>query len=347
MEPEMEKVTVAAVQSTPAFLDREACVERACRLIREAGSNGARLVVFPEAFIPTYPDWVWRSVPWRDQGALYRRLFENSVVAPSASTDALSEAARTVGTYVCIGVSERDERGSTLYNTLLYLGPDGTLLGKHRKLMATGAERLVWGPGDGSTLFVVDTPFGRVGGLVCWEHYMPLARYAMYAQGVDILLAPTWDRGEVWTSTLRHIAKEGRVFVVGVAPVLRGSDVPADIPGRDALYGGDDDWMCPGGSAVVGPEGEVLAGPLEEKEAILYAELDPAAARASRHEFDAVGHYARPDVFRLTVDTRPRVPVVISSDRMADGSEADKTSDSTRSRPAPDRPGSAATRDGD
>jgi nitrilase len=338
----METVIAAAVQAAPAFLDREACVERACRLIREAGSNGARLAVFPEAFVPTYPDWVWRSVPWQDQGALYRRLFENSVVIPSATTDALSEAARTAGMYVCMGVNERDERGSTLYNTLLYLGPDGSVLGKHRKLMPTGAERLVWGAGDGSTLLVLDTPFGRVGGLTCWEHYMPLARYAMYAQGVDILLAPTWDRGEVWTASLRHIAKEGRVFAVGVAPVLRGSDVPADIPGREGLYRGDDDWMCPGGSAIVGPAGQVLAGPLAEKEGILYAELDAAAARSSRHEFDPVGHYARPDVFRLTVDTRPRAPVVASGDGMP-GSSGEHAYEGTLPRSSPDQPQSTAS----
>lgn len=314
----MEKVLAAAIQATPVFLDRAGCVDRACSLIHEAATHGARLAVFPEAFIPTYPDWIWRSVPWDDGGARYRRLLENSVVVPSAATDALGRAARRAGAYVAIGINEHDERGSTLYNTLLYLGPDGSVLGKHRKLMPTGAERLVWGAGDGSTLLVLDTPFGRLGGLTCWEHYMPLARYAMYAQGVDILLAPTWDRGDVWTCTLRHVAKEGRVYVVGVAPVLRGSDVPADVPGRDQLYRGEDDWMCPGHSAIVDPAGQLLAGPLVETEGILYAELDAAVARSSRHEFDPVGHYARPDVFRLTVDTRPRAPVAVVDDRMAE-----------------------------
>jgi nitrilase len=205
-----------------------------------------------------------------------------------------------------MGVNERDPTGSTLYNTQLYFGPDGRLLAKHRKLMPTGGERLVWGMGDGSTLEVIDTPFGRVGGLTCWENYMPLARYAMYAKGIDVWCAPTWDNSDGWTSTLRHIALEGRVFVIGVAPLLRGSDVPDDVPGRQEVWGGEDDWMCRGGTAIVGPGGDLLAGPLMEEEGILYAELDAATARRSRAEFDPVGHYSRPDVFRLSIDDRAK-----------------------------------------
>ncbi len=214
-----------------------------------------------------------------------------------------------------MGVNERD--GATLYNTQVYFGPDGSLLGKHRKLMPTGGERLVWGYGDGSTLVTFDTPFGRLGGLTCWENYMPLARYAMYAQGIDVWCAPTWDTSDVWVPTLRHIAKEGRVFVIGVAPLLRGSDVPRDIPGVDKRYGGEDDWMSRGLSAIVGPEGEVLAGPLVEEEGILYAELDASVARASRFKFDPVGHYSRPDVFRLVVDTGSNVPAELNGARTA------------------------------
>lgn len=164
--------------------------------------------------------------------------------------------------------------------------------------------------GDGSTLLVLDTPFGRLGGLTCWENYMPLARAAMYAQGIDIYLAPTWDNSDVWVPTLRHIAKEGRVFVVGVNFCIRGSDVPADIPGRDAIYAADDDWLSRGNTAIVGPEGEMLAGPLVEEEGIVLAELDASRARASRRQFDPVGHYARPDVFTLTVDSRPKPAAV-------------------------------------
>jgi nitrilase len=206
-----------------------------------------------------------------------------------------------------VGVNERG--GSTLYNTQLSFGPDGGLLGKHRKLMPTGGERLVWGYGDGSTLFAYDTPFGRIGGLTCWENYMPLARAAMYAEDLDIYLAPTWDNSDVWVSTMRHIAKEGRVFVIGVNFCIRASDVPADIPGRDEIYGGDEDWLSKGNTCIVDPEGQLLAGPLVGEPGILYADLDIAQARVSRRQFDPVGHYSRPDVFQLTVDRDPKSPI--------------------------------------
>ena len=252
----MEKVMAAAVQATPVFLDRDATVGKAVTLIAEAGSKGAGLIVFPETFVPTYPDWVWRAPAWDGvSDALYGRLLENSVVVPSPATEAIARAAKKARAYVSMGVNERERDGGTIYNTQLYFGPDGSYLGKHRKLMPTGGERLVWGYGDGSTLSVFDTPFGRLGGLTCWENYMPLARYAMYQQGIDVWCAPTWDTSDVWVSTLRHIAKEGRVFVIGVAPLLRGSDVPDDVPGRGELWGGDDDWMSRGLSTIVGPQG--------------------------------------------------------------------------------------------
>ena len=304
----MERVTVAAVQAAPAFLDREATVDKAVGLIAEAAANRAGLVVFPEAFVPTYPDWVWRTKPWAD-GDLYARLFDQSVTVPGPATERLGEAAAQSGVYVSIGVNEREERGSTLYNTQLYIGPDGAVIGAHRKLMPTGGERLVWGMGDGSTLVVIDTPFGRVGGLTCWENYMPLARAALYSMGIDIYLAPTWDNSDVWVSTLRHIAKEGRVYVVGVNFCLRGSDIPADVPGRDELYGGKDDWLSRGNTAIVAPDGDILAGPLVEQEGILYAHLDANAARTARQQFDPAGHYSRPDVFHLSVNRTPKPSV--------------------------------------
>jgi len=302
----------AAVQATPVFLDREATVEKACRLAKEAGGHGAELIVLPEAFVPGYPDWVWRSAPWNDATSRYRRLLEHSVTVGSPATDALAGAARDAGAYLCVGVNELDAAGGTLYNTVLCFSPEGELVSRHRKLMPTGGERLVWGMGDGSTPGAFDTPFGRVGTLTCWEQYMPLAKYAMYAQGIDILLAPTWDNGENWICTLRHNAREGRVYVIGVGSLLRGRDVPEDFPGREGLYGGDEDSMCPGWSAIVEPGGSLLAGPLKDEEGILYAEIDAGAARASRLEFDPVGHYARRDVFGLTVDTRPH-PAVAGS----------------------------------
>jgi nitrilase len=204
---------------------------------------------------------------------------------------------------VSIGINEREEYGSTLYNSQLYFAPDGTLQANHRKLVPTGGERLVWGMGDGSTLEVIDTPFGRLGGLTCWENYMPLARAALYARGVEIYVAPTWDNSGMWVPSMQHIAKEGRMFVVGVNFCVKGSDVPADVPHRDELYGGPDDWLSKGNSVICGPHGNILAGPLVGEEGIIYADLDAAEAHKARHEFDPVGHYSRSDVLQLHVKT--------------------------------------------
>jgi nitrilase len=214
---------------------------------------------------------------------------------------------------VAIGINELDTASRTILNSLLYLAPDGTVAGCHRKLMPTGGERTVWGTGDGSTLTVLDTAFGRLGGLLCWENYMPLARAAMYAQGVDVYVAPTWDNADTWVATLRHIAREGRVFVIGTNTCMRGSDIPPGLPGRDDLYAGADDWLSRGNTTIVGPDGEIIAGPLSEAEGILYAEIDVAIAHRSCREFDPVGHYARPDVFHLHVDTRPKQPVTLEA----------------------------------
>lgn len=299
-----ETLIAAAVQASPVFLDREATVAKAARLIAEAAADGARLVAFPEAFVPAYPDWVWRTRPWTDGPAdWYERLLDQAVPIPGVATHQLGKAARTAGAYVSIGINEL--AGTTLYNTQLWIGPDGDVLGAHRKLMPTGGERLVWGYGDGSTMPVLETPVGRLGGLICWENYMPLARYALYAQDMDVLVAPTWDNSDMWVPTMRHIAKEGRIHVIGVNYCLRGSDIPDTIPGRDELYGGDADWLARGNSCIVGPAGDLLAGPLEGVEGVVLAEIDLDRARAARRQFDPVGHYARPDIFQLHVDRRP------------------------------------------
>jgi nitrilase len=310
---------IAVVQAAPVVLNREATVSKACELIAEAGRSGARLVVFPEAFIPTYPDWVWRIPPGQHRvlADMYAELLEQSVEIPSPVTENLSQAARQEGVYVAMGLNERNAQASnaSLYNTLLYISPEGDLLGKHRKLVPTAPERMVWAQGDGSTLEVYDTSLGKLGGLICWENYMPLARYSLYAWGVQIYLAPTWDNGEPWLSTLRHIAKEGRAYVIGCSIAMRKQDIPDRFEFKAKYYSEVGEWINKGDSAVVSPDGKFVAGPLNAEEGILYAELDLRQMRGSKWNLDVAGHYARPDVFRLTVskEDRPMIAVAQTS----------------------------------
>ena len=313
----MERVRVAAVQATPVWLDRAETIDRVVSLAEKAAAEGAGLVAFSEAFVPGYPDWVWRTRPWDDHAsAYYARLLDQAVVVGSAATDTLADTARRLGIWLSVGVDELDTDSTTIYNTLLHFAPDGSLAARHRKLMSTGGERLVWGMGDGSTLNTIETTFGRFGGLICWENYMPLARAALYAQGIDILLAPTWDNADVWVATMRHIAKEGRIYVVGITACIRSGDLPDDIPGHDELYRDPDDWLSKGNSVIVGPEGDVLAGPLIGEQGILYADLDADKARALRHQFDPVGHYGRSDVLHLDVNRAVHSAVSFRPDDM-------------------------------
>jgi nitrilase len=306
---------IAVVQAAPVVLDREATVSKACELIAKAGRSGARLVVFPEAFIPTYPDWVWRIPPGQHRvlADIYAELLEQSVEIPGPVTEELSQAARRADVYVAMGLNERNANASnaSLYNTLLYIGPEGHLVGKHQKLVPTAPERMVWTQGDGSTLDVYDTSLGKLSGLICWENYMPLARYSLYAWGVQIYLAPTWDNGEPWLSTLRHIAKEGRAYVIGCSMVMRKEDIPDRFDFKAKYYSEVGEWINKGDSAIVSPDGKFVAGPLHAEEGILYAELDPRQMRGSKWNLDVAGHYARPDVFRLTVskEDRPMIDV--------------------------------------
>jgi len=298
-----EPYKVAAVQIAPVFLDREKTVEKALRYLDEAAKAGAKLVVFPEVFVPGYPDWVW-SVPAREDllDDLYGELLENSVEIPGDVTQRLGEAARAAGVFIVMGVNERNTEasGGSLYNTLLFINERGELVGRHRKLIPTGGERLMWGQGDGSTLQVYDTPIGKLSGLICWENYMPLARYALYAWGSRINVASTWDRGEPWLSTVRHIAKEGRVYVISCCQAFHRNDIP-DRLGHKRYYPADRMWINAGDSAIIDPDGKFIAGPLHEAEGILYADLDPRALAGPRWMLDVAGHYARPDVFQLTV----------------------------------------------
>jgi nitrilase len=321
------KFTIAAVQHAPVFLDREKTVAKATKLIAEAAKRGARLIVFPEAFVPAYPDWVW-TLPPNEMGLhqdLYARLVDNSVDVPGDATDALCRAAKRAKAAVVMGVNERnvEASGSSLYNTMIYIGPDGALLGKHRKLVPTGAERLVWAQGDGSTMDVYDLPFGRVGGLICWENYMPLARYAMYAWGTQIYLAPTWDRGSTWTATLQHIAKEGRCYVVGCCIAMRKDDIPDRFEFKQRYQQADDDWINTGDSAIVDPNGNFISGPSRSKQEILYADIDPSQYASAKWLFDGAGHYARPDVFEMTINRGERPLVVDGPGRSGDGAKSD------------------------
>ncbi len=291
--------SVAAVQVTPAYLDRAGTLGIVGREVKSAAAAGADLVVFPESFVPGYPDWLWRRSPWSD-AEWYARFQDQSVEVVGPDLDKARAAAAAAGVWVALGVSERSGSG-TLYNTVVYIDRSGEIAGVHRKLIATGAERLVWGNGQGPLLTVIDMDGVRVGSLICWENYMPLARAALYEQGIDILLSPTWDNSDEWVPTLRHIAKEGQVFVVGITAFLRGCDVPRDLPGAADLYGDAEDLLSRGNSTIVAPGGQILAGPLVGEAGTVMSVLDLDLIAAGRRAFDPTGHYARPDVLSLTV----------------------------------------------
>jgi nitrilase len=322
----MTKFRVAAVQASPVFMDRDATVEKATALIAEAGQNGAQLVVFPETFIPTYPFWVWTIPPKENEklSELYAELLEQAVSLPSSTVDQLGHAARAAGVYLVMGVNERNREasGGSMYNTLLYFNPDGQLMGKHRKLVPTAPERMVWAQGEGSTLDIYDTPLGKLSGLICWENYMPLARYTLYAWGVELYVAPTWDHGEPWLSTLRHIAKEGRVYVIGCCAAVHKDDIPSRFEFKDGYYA-DATWINKGDSVIVNPDGKLIAGPLNAEEGILYAEIDSRQMRGPKWKLDVAGHYARPDVFELIVHKQAQ-PMITTALPLDDAPVADK-----------------------
>jgi len=318
-------VRMAAIQAAPVMFDREGTIAKMGDLVADAAGQGAQMVVLPEAFVPAYPRGFSfgavvgsRTDSGRDLWAAY---WAQSVEVPSPAADAIGEIARKNAVYLTVGVVERDadHGGGTLFCTLLYYGPDGRYLGKHRKLKPTASERLIWGEGDGSTLTTFDTDWGRAGGLICWENYMPLARAAMYAKGVHIYLAPTADCRDVWQATLQHIAVEGRCFVVGCNQYVHRSMVPTDLPDAHEI-GSMPEELCRGGSAIYGPLGELLAGPLYGEEGTLIADLDMREVTRARFDFDPSGHYARPDVFRLEVNERPQPPTeaFVGSDEESD-----------------------------
>mgnify|MGYP000270058675 FL=1 len=305
---------VAIIQESPVLLDRSKTIEKAVQLIEQAVSANAELVVFPEAYISGYPAWIWRLRPGSDWGineSLHVRLLGSAVNIDAGDLEPICDIARKTKVTVVCGMNERDNMLSkaTLYNTAVIIGPEGDILNRHRKIMPTNPERMVWGFGDGSGLRVVQTPAGRVGTLICWENYMPLARYTLYSQGIEIYIAPTYDSGDGWIGTMQHIAREGRCWVICSGVALTNSDIPSDFPERDTLYPATETWVNPGDSAVIAPGGDIVDGPMHQEKGILYAEIDTERASIAKRDLDITGHYSRPDLFTLDVDTRHQSPI--------------------------------------
>jgi len=308
---------IAVVQQPPVYMDKAASIERAVALMEEAATGRCGMIVFPETWPPGYPTFVWRLPP----GAGMKKTDELFALAQANSVDLgkddlapVKAAAREHSMVVVLGHQEVDGAvsGSTLFNSVAIIDADGTLLNNHRKLMPTNPERMIWGFGDGSTLRVVETAVGRVGALICWENYMPLARFALYAQNIDIYVAPTWDSGDTWLATMQHVAREGGCWVVGCATSLEAGDVPATLPYRDELFADPEEWVNPGDAVVYKPFGGLHAGPMRKEKGLLIADIDVEAAPASRRKFDVSGHYARPDVFTLHVNRAKQSPIAFA-----------------------------------
>lgn len=298
-----EKIKIAAAQLSPVFLNKEKTVDKVCDAISEAGVHGAKLIVFPEAFISGYPDWVWLIPPEKTSllNKLYVTLVENAVSIPDDSTKKICKAAKSANINVVVGMNERNSEtsNSSLYNTLLFIDENGKILGKHRKLMPTNCERIIWAQGNGSTLKAYNTSVGKLGGLICWENFMPLARTAIYEAGTQILASPTWDKGPDWLGSMQHIAREGGLFLMSNCMTLHKNDLPDDLK---KVYEKKGDWISTGGSCIINPKGKIIAGPLVAEEGILYADIELSEIIATKRRFDVVGHYARPDVFNFSIN---------------------------------------------
>ncbi|MDP8205402.1 MAG: carbon-nitrogen hydrolase family protein [Candidatus Electryonea clarkiae] len=304
MHKKTTPLKVAVIQESPIFLDKDATLKKAVALIKETAVQGAELVLFPESFMSGYPDWVW-TVPASNKGIFnshYTALFDSAVSVPGMTTNELCKAANESSVYVVMGINEKNSESSnaSLYNSMLYISQMGEILGVHRKLIPTGGERLMWAQGDGASLVSFNTDIGKIGGLICWENYMPLARFAMYSAGVQIYLAPTWDSSESWLTAMRHIAREGGMFVLGCCQALRKDEIP-DCYEFKKLYLEDKEWINRGNSCVVNPKGEFIAGPLDAERGILYAEIDLNEIPEQKWLLDVAGHYSRPDVFDFKI----------------------------------------------
>lgn len=301
---------IAIAQIVSVFLDRVGCIEKAVHAIQEAAANNAALIVFPEAFITGYPVWVWRLRPGSDQAecaSLHQKLVAQACTLSGDQLEPLFAAAKKYRITVVCGLNERDNLGSqtTLFNTVISISHEGKLLNKHRKLVPTNAERMIWGQGDGSSLKVCESAVGKLGTLICWENYMPLARYALYAQGLEMYIAPTYDSGETWLHSMQHIARESGCWVISANNAIRAIDLAPDILHLPGAYPNQTEWVNPGGSVVIAPGGAVVAGPWYEAQGLLYAEVDLSQITAARRSLDVAGHYARTDLFNLQINANP------------------------------------------
>ncbi len=310
-------ISVAAVQQPSVFLDKNGCLERAVEIIEQAASEKINLIVFPEGWLPGYPLFVWGMIPTNNTGEfdqLYRRQYSNSIDLSKNQLAPVCEAAREHGVVVvmCINECAGELSTGTIYNTVVTIDATGDILNVHRKVMPTNAERTVWGFGDGRGLNVVDTAVGRVGVLLCWENFMPLARAAIYAQNVEIYCAPTADHRENWLASMQHIGREASAFVIGVGPVLEDSDIPPDLPSRDSISPTPGEWLMPGNGIICSPVGEIIAGPMRQEKGFLKADINLEDIPAARRTFDVTGHYSRPDIYKLEVTRQPRSSVTFT-----------------------------------
>ncbi|MBL4762145.1 MAG: carbon-nitrogen hydrolase family protein [Gammaproteobacteria bacterium] len=304
---------IAIIQEAPYVLDKERTIKKAVEIINSVSAQGAELIVFPEAFIPGYPAWIWRLRPgddWEVCEELHARLLKNSIDLSSDDLKPMLETAKEKSVTVVCGINERDNANSqsTIYNSVITIDTRGQIINHHRKLMPTNPERMVWGLGDGHGLNVTDTPVGKIGSLICWENYMPLARYSLYSQGIEIYMAPTYDSGEAWVGTMQHIARESKCWVLSCGVALERKDLPNDFPNIDELYPADEAWINPGGSLVVSPNGEIVSGPLSKEKGCIILDIDVELASSSKRTLDVAGHYSRPDVFTLQVDKSRQSP---------------------------------------
>ncbi len=304
---------IAVIQHPPVYLDRSATIARAVNLINEAADKGGQLIVFPEAFVSGYPTWGWRLRPGNDMslaGEIHQRMYESSVDLETDHLQPVLDVAKERNVVIVFPINEREGRfgRNTLYNAIVTIGGDGTILNRHRKLIATNHERTIWGSGDASGLRVVQTPYGRIGSLLCWESLMPLARMALYAEGVEIFISPTWDTSDGWHATMQHIAREGGCWSIGCAAAVHASDIPAEFPGRAQLFPDNDEWLCAGRSIIMAPFGGPVAGPVAKEKTILFADCDLAQVSRAHRSFDVAGHYNRTDVFDFRVNRQRAEP---------------------------------------